>query len=76
MTATLTDQRHIVLSPDGDEAGQLAAGQEYHVMISTTGVITLRPKKIHQMPLVEHLRGQQGLVIDRRRDPIPQPFDL
>ncbi len=76
MTATLTDQRHIILVPEADEAGQLAPGQDYHVMISTTGVITLRPKRKHQMSLVEHLRGLEGLEIKRRREPIPKPIEL
>ncbi len=76
MTATLTEQRHIVLPPEADEAGPLPPGQEYHVMISTTGVITLRPKRKHRLSLVEHFRGLKGLEIKRRRDPIPKPFEM
>lgn len=76
MIATLTPQRHIVLPPEADGAHLPAAGQEYHVLISASGVIMLRPKKQHQMSLVEHLRGMQGLEIVRRRDPISPPVDL
>lgn len=77
MIATLTEHRHIVFPPaDQGVAALPPAGQEYHVMISTSGVITLRPKKPHQMSLLEHLRGMEGLEISRRRDPIPKPMEL
>ena len=76
MTATLTEQRHIVLPPEAGETAALPAGQEYHVMISTSGVIMLRPKRKHRKSLTEHFRDMQGLEITRRRDPIPDPVEL
>lgn len=76
MTATLTEQRHIVLPPEADKAASLFVGQEYHVMISTSGVIVLRPKRKHKKSLAEHFRGLKGLKITRRRDPIPDPIEL
>lgn len=76
MTATLAEQRHIVLPPEVEDRTPLSVGQQYHVLVSNTGVIMLRPKKAHQKSLVEHLRGMQGLEITRRRDPIPKPIEL
>lgn len=75
MTAILTEKRHIVL-PDVVETNALSPGQEYHVLISTTGVIMLRPKRRHQMSLLEHLRGFEGVELPRRREPIPAPIEL
>ncbi len=76
MTATLTEQRHIVLPPEVDREAELPPRQDYHVMISASGVITLRPMRKHRMTLSEHFRGLQGLEIQRRRDAIPEPIEL
>jgi hypothetical protein len=76
MTATLTDQKHILLVPAAHEAARVSPALGYHVMVSTNGVITLRPRRRHKKSLVEHLRGFQGLELQRRRDPIPKPIDL
>jgi hypothetical protein len=76
MTATLTDQQHILLVPAADEAARVAPALGYHVMLSTDGVITLRPKKQHKMSLVEHLRGFEGLELQRRDEHISKPIDL
>ena len=55
----------------------MPTGQEYHVLVSSGGVITMRPKRAHKMSLVEHLRGMQGLELaPRRSEPLPPPIEL
>lgn len=79
MTATLTAQRHILLNPEKGEASSLPQEQEYHVMISTGGVIQLRPKKQHQQTLLEHMEAMRelgGFEVSRHRDPIPDRVHL
>ena len=76
MTATLLAQRHIVLPPEVEARAPLIEGQEYHVLVSSTGVIMLRPKKKPTRSLLEHLQGMTGLEIKHRRDPIPKPIEL
>ncbi|MBE2282128.1 MAG: hypothetical protein IAE77_01555 [Prosthecobacter sp.] len=76
MIATLAEQRHIVLPPEVEEKTPLPVGQQYHVLVSTTGDIMLRPKRKRQKSLLEHLRGMQGLEIQHRRDRIPKPVVL
>ena len=76
MIATLTAQRHIVLPPEVDARSPMAEGQRYHVLVSKEGVIMLRPKKEHKMSLREHLKGMQGLEIQRNRESIPAPVEL
>ena len=76
MKATPAEQRHIILPPEIEEKTSLAVGQHYHVLVSNRGDIMLRPKREHQISLVEHLRGMKGLELNRRRDPIPKPIEL
>ena len=76
MTATLNQQGHVVLPPEANEAAHVHPGEEFHVMISTSGTIMLRPKRKHQRSLVEHLQTLSGLEINHRRDPIPDPPKL
>jgi antitoxin component of MazEF toxin-antitoxin module len=71
MTARLTAERHLILPPEIGEKIPVGDGQEYDVMVSTSGVITLRPKRRHKKSLLEHFQGMRGLEINRRRDPIP-----
>lgn len=76
MTAILTDQRHIILPPEMDQAVQALPSRRFDVTVSESGVIMLRPERKHHKTLVEHLRGLQGVEIERRRDPIPPPIEL
>jgi hypothetical protein len=79
MTATLTPQRHIILKTEKGEASSLPQEQEYHVMISTGGVILLRPQKMHQRTLLEHLEAMRelgGIEVLSRRDPVPDRVGL
>lgn len=74
MTATLKEHRHITLLPDAEEVSSLPQDQEYHVVISPSGVIMMRPKVPHertQRTLLEHMEALRGLEIEHRRDPIP-----
>ena len=76
MTATLNPEGHIILPPEANAAAHAHEAEEFHVLISSSGVITLRPKNRPRMSLVEHLRGMKGLEINPRRDPIPPPIAL
>lgn len=79
MTATLTEQRHILLKTEADEAFTLPREQGYHVMISTGGVIQLRPQKKHQQTLLEDMEAMRelgGFEVSRHRDPIPDRVHL
>ena len=71
MTATLTSDCHLILPPEIGEKVPVGDSQEYDVMVSNSGVITLRPKRRHKKTLLEHLEAMRGLEINRRRDPIP-----
>lgn len=76
MTATINPQGQIVLPSEAADAVRAQEVAEFSVMISTSGVITLRPKRKHQRTLLEHFQAMQGLEIVRRRDPIPEPPEL
>jgi|JI10StandDraft_1071094.scaffolds.fasta_scaffold2848938_2 antitoxin component of MazEF toxin-antitoxin module len=76
MTATLLAQRHIVLPPEVEARAPMVEGQEYHVLVSSAGVIMLRPKRPHKRTLVEHLEALRGLEIEHRFDPIPDRVHL
>ena len=79
MTATLTEQRHILLNTEADEASPLPREQEYHVIISTSGIIQLRPQKKHQKTLLEHMEAMRELgefEVSRHSDPIPDRVHL
>lgn len=76
MTAILTDQRHIILPPEMDQAVQALPSRRFDVTVSTAGVITLRPERKPRRSLVESFAALRGLEIERRRDPIPEPIDL
>ena len=76
MTATLTDPEHITLSPELDDGVLLPLGQEFKVMVSTSGVVMLYPSREPQRGLVESFAALRGLEFQHRRDPIPPPFEL
>ena len=76
MTATLNQQGHIVLPPEANEAAHTHPGEEFHVMVSSSGVIMLRPKRKHRRSLVQHFQAIGGLETNRLRDPLPDPPSL
>lgn len=48
-------------------------------MISTGGVIQLRPQKQHQRTLLEHMEAMRelgGFEVSRHRDPVPDRVNL
>ena len=72
MTAILNPSGQIELPTGACEAAGLRAGEEFELMISTSGNLMLRRERPHQKMLMEHLQTLRGLEIKRRRDPIPK----
>jgi hypothetical protein len=73
MTAILNDQGHLVLPPEINREVQAHSTLRFDVMVSTTGVIMLRPERRPRRTLVESFAALRGLEIEHRRDPIPEP---
>lgn len=73
MTAILDPQGHLILPPEINRAAQAHPSRRFDVMVSTTGVIMLRPERKPRRTLVESFAALRGLEIERRRDPIPDP---
>ena len=76
MTATLNPEGHIILPPEANAVAHIHAADGFHVMISTSGVIMLRPKRQPKRTLLEHLEALRGLEFEHRRDPIPHRVQL
>jgi|APTNR8051073442_1049403.scaffolds.fasta_scaffold02957_7 hypothetical protein len=76
MTATLDFHGHIVLPPELSRVAQAHPSRSFDVMVSTSGVIMLRPHREAQEKLVKSFGRLRGLEIQHRRDPIPEPPEL
>lgn len=57
MTATINETGQIVLPPEASEAAKARAGEEFRVLVSTSGRIMLLPRRRHLRPLADHLQG-------------------
>jgi len=71
MTATLSAEGHIILPPEANAAAHTHEAEEFHVLISPSGVITLSPKRVRKQTLLEHLTALRGFEFEHRRDPAP-----
>ena len=76
MTATINETGQIVLPREASQAAKAHTGEEYRVLVSTSGRIMLLPRRRHLRSLVDHLQGLNGLEISHRRDPAPEPPKL
>ncbi len=76
MTAILNHEGHLILPPELKPTAGQSPGRRYDVMVSTSGVILLRPERKPRRGLVESFATLRGLVIEHRRDPIPAPPSL
>ena len=73
MTAILNSQGHLILPLEIQRAAQAHPARRFDVMVSTTGVIMLRPERKPRRTLVESFAALRGLEIGHRRDLIPAP---
>jgi hypothetical protein len=73
MTAVLNPEGHLILPPEITAAARQQEQREYDVMISTSGVIMLRPERKPARSLVDSFAALRGLTIDRGRDSL-EPF--
>jgi hypothetical protein len=73
MTAILNERGHLELPPEINRDAQAHPSRRFDVMVSTTGVIMLRPERRPRRSLVESFAALRGLEIEHRRDPIPEP---
>jgi bifunctional DNA-binding transcriptional regulator/antitoxin component of YhaV-PrlF toxin-antitoxin module len=71
MTATINANGEIVIPREAGEAAGAREGEEYHVLISTSGRLMLRPRRKRAMTLAAHLRGLSGLTLERRLEGVP-----
>jgi hypothetical protein len=76
MTATLNSDGHIILPPEIHRAVQAHPARQFDAVVSTSGVIMLRPERKPSRTLVESFAALRGLEMERRRDPIPEPPEL
>ena len=76
MTAVLNHEGHLILPPELNDAARRQPVQRYDVMVSTSGVIMLRPERRPRRSLVESFAALRGLEVEHRRDPIPEPPTL
>jgi hypothetical protein len=76
VTAVLNSTGQIVLPPELSAVAQFQPGEQFGLMISTSGNLMLRRERSHQRSLMEHFRALNGLEIKRRRDAVPPPPEL
>ena len=76
MTATMEKNGRITLPPEVCMAAALDEGETVEVMVSTNGEVRLVRPRRHQLGLLEHLRGMEGLEPIRDRETVGPPLSL
>lgn len=76
MTVTLNANHTLTLPADAVAQAHLTQGMEFHVVVSPSGSIILRPARVRQHSLVEHLQGLEGLEVPRNAEPLSPPLAL
>lgn len=64
ITAVLNPDGHLILPPEINAAAQKRAEREFDVMISTSGVIILQPKRKPERSRVDSFAALRGLTIE------------
>ena len=76
MTATLDSHGHLVLPLEAHRIAESCPSKKFDVLISTSGIIMLRPERKPRRSLVESFQALRGIELSPRRDPMPDPIEL
>jgi hypothetical protein len=76
MTATLEADHKLSFSEDVLAQGRFKDGMKFHVSVTPSGAMILRPNQPRRKSLVEHLRGLQELELALNREPLGLALDL
>jgi hypothetical protein len=74
--ATLNADGLLSLPQEIREAARRMNRERFDVLVSTSGVLLLRPQHERKRSLAGHFRALQGLAFEHLRDPIPDPASL
>ena len=70
MTAVLTDHATLILPAEVCREDTLPCGTRFDVTVTAQGDLLLRRERPRKMSLMDHLRGMEGLEIQRERETV------